>query len=293
MCIFTQKIPKFLLCFFTKHFFHKQPVIYPSNYKTCLYNLFVYLYTKNTKVPPVFFHKNTTFQKKSSCVLTKHLNPSNYKTCLYNLFVYLYTKNTKVPPVFFHKTLHFKKTSSCVLTKHLNPSNYKTCLYNLFVYLYTKNTKVPPVFFHKNTTFQKKSSCVLTKHLNPSNYKTCLYNLFVYLYTKNTKVPPVFFSQNTFFTNNLSYIRVSIKPVYTNYLCIFTQKIPKFLLCFFTKTLHFKKNPHVFSQKHLNPSNYKTCLYNLFVYLYTKNTKVPPVFFHKTLFSQTTCHKSK
>ena len=55
---------------------------------------------------------------------------------------------------------------------------------------------------------------------------------------------------------------------------------------FFTKTLHFK-NPRVFSQntsfyiKHLNRSNYKTCLYNLFVYLYTKNTKDPPVFFHK------------
>ena len=80
----------------------------PSNYKTCLYNLFVYLYTKNTKDPPVFFHKNTTFQK-SSCVLTKHLNPSNYKPCLYNLFVYLYTKNTKDPPVFFHKNTTFQK----------------------------------------------------------------------------------------------------------------------------------------------------------------------------------------
>ena len=102
------------------------------------------------------------------------------------------------PPVFFTK--HY-------ISKHLNPSNYKPCLYNLFVYLYTKNTKDRPVFFHKNTTFQK-SSCVLTKHLNPSNYKPCLYNLFVYLYTK---------------------------------------KYQRLLLCFFTKTLHFK-NPHVFSQ---------------------------------------------
>ena len=191
-----------------------------------------------------FFHKNSTFQK-SSCVLTKHLNPSNYKTCLYNLFVYLYTKNTKDPPVFFHKNTTFQK-SSCVLTKHLNLSNYKTCLYNLFVYLYTKNTKDPPVFFHKNTTFQK-SSCVLTKHLNPNNYKPCLYNLFVYLYTK---------------------------------------KISKFLLCFFTKHYISKSScvltKHYISyQKHLNPSNYKPCLYNLFVYLYTKNTKDPPVFFHK------------
>ena len=64
---------------------------------------------------------------------------------------------------------------------------------------------------------------------------------------------------------------------------------------FFTITLHFK-NPHVFSQntsfyiKHLNPSNYKTCLYNLFVYLYRKNTKDPPVFFHKnTTFQKSSC----
>ena len=115
-----------------------------SNYKTCLYNLFVCLYTKKYQRP--------------SCVLTKlsktsfyikHLNPSNYKTCLYNLFVCLYTKNTKDPPVFFFftKTLHF-------ISKHLNPSNYKTCLYNLFVCLYTKNTKVPPVFFHKTLHFK-------------------------------------------------------------------------------------------------------------------------------------------
>ena len=165
--------------------------------------------------PPVFFTKH---------YISKHLNPSNYKPCLYNLFVYLYTKNTKDCPVFFHKNSTFQK-SSCVLTKHyisyqkhLNLSNYKPCLYNLFVYLYTKNTKDRPVFFHKNTTFQK-SSCVLTKHyisyqkhLNPSNYKPCLYNLFVYLYTKNIKVPPVFFHKTLHF---------------------------KILLCFFHKTLHF------------------------------------------------------
>ena len=132
-------------------------------------------------------------------------------------------KYTKDPPVFFHKTLHFKK-SSCVLTKHLNPSNYKTCLYKLFVCLYTKNTKVPPVFFHKTLHF-KKSSCVLTKHLNSTNYKTCLYNLFVYLYTKKYLSSSSVFSQNTFFTNNLSYIRVSIK--YVSYprrsSCVFSQ----------------------------------------------------------------------
>ena len=257
----------------------------PSNYKTCLYNLFVYLYTKNTKDCPVFFSQKHYISKKSSCVLTKHLNPSNYKPCLYNLFVYLYTKIPKTLLCFFTKTLHFKKILMCFFTKHLNPSNYKTCLYNLFVYLYTKNTKDPPVFFSQKHYISKKSSCVFSqntfhknttfhqKHLNPSNYKTCLYNLFVYLYTK----------------------------------------IPKTLLCFFHKNTTFQKNPHVFFhktlfsqkhyisyQKHLNPSNYKTCLYNLFVYLYTKipktllcffhkNTtfqKNPHVFFHKTLFSQ-------
>ena len=69
----------------TKHYISYQKHLNPSNYKPCLYNLFVYLYTKNTKDRHVFFHKNTTFQK-SSCVLTKHLNPSNYKTCLYNLY---------------------------------------------------------------------------------------------------------------------------------------------------------------------------------------------------------------
>ena len=136
--------------------------------------------------------------------------------------------------------------------------------------------------------FSQKNTSFYINHLNPSNYK---------------------------------------KPVYTTYLCVFTQKLPKILLCFFHKTLHFK-NPQVFSQKHyisyqkhlnlsnyktclynlfvylytkkyqrpscvfsqkhyisyqkhLNPSNYKTCLYYLFVYLYTKNTKDHPVFFHK------------
>ena len=90
-------ISKILMCFFHKtlHFISKH--LNPSNYKPCLYNLFVYLYTKNTKDRPVFFHKNTTFQK-SSCVLTKHLNPSNYKPCLYIC----------VKLCFFHKTLHFK-----------------------------------------------------------------------------------------------------------------------------------------------------------------------------------------
>ena len=72
----------------------------------------MYLYTKNTKDRPVFFHKNTTIQK-SSCVLTKHLNPSNYKTCLYNLFMYLYTKNTKDRPVFFPQKHYISKILMC------------------------------------------------------------------------------------------------------------------------------------------------------------------------------------
>ena len=151
-----KKIPKILLCFFTKH--------YISKILMCS-------------------HKN-------------HLNPSNYKTCLYNLFVCLYTKNTKVPPVFFHKTLHFKNP-------HVFSQN--TFFTNIlsFVCLYTKIPKSSCVF-SQNTTFQK-SSCVLTKHLNPSNYKTCLYNLFVYLYTKNTKDPPVFFHKTLFHKHPVIY----------------------------------------------------------------------------------------
>ena len=113
--------------------------------------------------------------------------------------------------------------------------------------------------FSQNTTFQK-SSCVLTKHLNPSNYKPCLYNLFVYLYTKK----------------------------YQSSSCVFHKTLHfKILLCFFTK--HY-----ISYQKHLNPSNYKPCLYNLFVYLYTKNTKDCPVFFHKnTTFQKSSCVLTK
>ena len=171
MCIFTQKIPKFLLCFFTKHYIFKNPHVFSQH----------------------FFHKTLHF-------ISKHLNPSNYKTCLYNLFVYLYTKNTKVPPVFFHKTLHFSKILMCshktlfftktlhFISKHLNPSNYKTCLYNLFACLYTKNTKDPPVFFHK--FFFHKHPVIY-----PSN-KICFIS---------KKDPPVFFTKH-FFTNILSYI---------------------------------------------------------------------------------------
>ena len=77
-----------------------------SNYKTCLYNLFMCLYTKYTKDSPVFFHKTLHFTNPH-VFSQKHLNPSNYKTCLYNLFVCLYTKIPKTLLCFFHKTLHF------------------------------------------------------------------------------------------------------------------------------------------------------------------------------------------
>ena len=159
--------------------------------------------TLHFKDPPVFFSQNTSFH-------IKHLNPSNYKTCLYNLLVCLYTKNTKDPPVFFTKH-YISKILLCFFTKHyisyqkhLNPSNYKTCLYNLFMCLYTKNTKDPPVSLHKTLHFISKNPHVFSqKHLNLSNYKTCLYNLFPCLYTKIPKIL-MCFSQNTFFTNILS-----------------------------------------------------------------------------------------
>ena len=175
MCIFTQKIPKAVLFFFTKTLHFKNPHVFSQNTSirvtiNPVYTTYLCIFTqKNIKVPPVFFHKTLHF-KILLCFFTKHLNPSNYKPCLYNLFVYLHKKISKFLLCFFHKTLHFK-ILLCFFTKHyisyqkhLNPSNYKPCLYNLFVYLYTKNTKDHPVFFRKNTTFQK-SSCVLTKTL--------------------------------------------------------------------------------------------------------------------------------
>ena len=95
-------------------------------------------------------------------------------------------------------------------------------------------------FFTKH--YISKSSCVLTtKHFNSSNYKTSLYNLLVCLYTKKYQRSSCVFPQNTTFQNphvfsqkNTS-IRVTIKPVYTTYLSVFTQKIPKILMCFSTK----------------------------------------------------------
>ena len=216
----------------------------------------------NTK-QPLCCDKSSPFISKSSCVFHKtlhfknphvfsqntsfyinHLNPSNYKTCLYNLFVYLYTKNTKDRPLFFSQKHYISKKSSCVLTKHLNPSNYKPCLYNLFVYLHTKIPKTLLCFFHKNTTFQKnphvffhktlfsqKHYISYQKHLNLSIYKTCLYNLFVYLYTKNTKDHPVFFTKHFFHKQPV------INP--SKYkICFISEKI---FLCFSQNTF-FKNN---------------------------------------------------
>ena len=98
--------------FFTKHYISYQKQLNPSNYKTCLYKLFVYLYTKIPKTILCFFHKNTIFQK-SSCVLTKNLNPSNYKTCLYNLFVHLYTKKYQRPSCVFSQKHYISKILMC------------------------------------------------------------------------------------------------------------------------------------------------------------------------------------
>ena len=136
------------------------------------------------------------------------------------------------------------------------------------------------------------------KHFNSSNYKTSLYNLFACLYTKKYQRSSCVFPQNTPFQNphvfsqqNTS-IRVTIKPVYTTYLCVFTQKIPKILMCFFTKH-SISKSSCVLTTKHFNSSNYKTCLYNLFVCLYTKNTKDPHVFFTKHYISKSPCVLTK
>ena len=166
MCLYTKKYQRSSCVFFTNHYISYQKQLNTSNYKTCLYKLFVYLYTKIPKILLCFFHKNTTFQRSSCVFFTKHyisyqkqLNPNNYKTCLYKLFVYLYTKIPKTVLCFFHKNTTFQK-SSCVLTKHLNPSNYKTCLYKLFVYLYTKIPKTILCFFHKNTAFHIRNSYI-------------------------------------------------------------------------------------------------------------------------------------
>ena len=168
MCVFTQKYQRPSCVFFTKHYISYQKHLNPSNYKTCLYNLFVCLYTKKYQRPSSVFFKKHYISKILLCFFTKHyisyqkhLNLSNYKTCLYNLFVCLYTKKYQRPSCVFFTKHYISKILLCFFTKHyisyqkhLNPSNYKTCLYNLFVCLYTKNTKDPPVFFHK-TLFHK------------------------------------------------------------------------------------------------------------------------------------------
>ena len=134
------------LCLYTKNtkVFTKHYDSYPSNYKTCLYN-FVSLH-KNTKDPPVFFHKTLRFISEKKILMCSHkyltIKPVYTTLCLY-------TKNTKV------------------FTKHYDsyPSNYKTCLYN-FVSLH-KNTKDPPVFFHKTLRFISKK-ILMCSIINPS-----------------------------------------------------------------------------------------------------------------------------
>ena len=143
--------------------------------------------------------------------------------------------------MFFHKTLHFK-ILLYFFTKHLNPSNYKPCLYNLFVYLYTKNIKV---FFTKH--YISKSSCVFFFHKHTSTINPVLQLICVSLHKKYQRPSCVFFTKTTFHIRNTK-IRVTINPVYTTYLCIFTQKIPKTVLCFFHKNTTFQKSSCVFSQ---------------------------------------------
>ena len=140
------------------------------------------------------------------------------------------------------------------------------------------NTK-QPLCCDKSSPFISKSSCVFHKTLHFKN--------------------PHVFSQNTsFYINHLNLsnyknlfillIYVSLHKKYQRPSCVFFTKhyISKILKCSH-KTLHF-------ISKHLNPSNYKPCLYNLFVYLYTKNTKDRLVFFHKnTTFQKSSCVLTK
>ena len=157
-------------------------------------------------------------------------------------------------------SLHKKyQRSSCVFpqnTPFQNPhvfSQQNTSIrvtikpvYTTYLCVFTQ--KIPKILMCFSTKHSiSKSSCVLTKkHFNSSNYKTSLYNLFACLYTKKYQRSSCVFPQNTPFQNphvfsqqNTS-IRVTIKPVYTTYLCVFTQKNTKDPHVFFHKTLHFK-----------------------------------------------------
>ena len=91
----------------------------------------------------------------------------------------------------------------------------------------------------RSVIFTKKYRILTLKCLIPSNPYVVTNHHLSY------QNPPVFFSQNTTFQKSS---------------CVLTKH-------------------YISYQKHLNPSNYKTCLYNLFVCLYTKNTKDRPVFF--------------
>ena len=171
----------------------------------------------------------------------------------------------------FHKTLHFKIT----MCSHKNTSILVTIKPVYTTYLCVFTQKIPKILmcFSQNTSIRVTIKPVYTTYL-------CVFT---------QKIPKAcVFSQNTTFQNPHEFsqqntsIRVTIKPVYTTYLSVFTQKIPKILMCFSTKH-SISKSSCVLTKKHFNSSNYKTCLYNLFVCLYTKNTKDPHVFFHKTL----------
>ena len=177
---------------------HKYLTIKPVYTTLCLY-------TKNTKDPPVFFHKTLRFISEKKILMCSHkyltIKPVYTTLCLY-------TKNTKVFTKHYDSYL---KKDPHVFSQILN---YKTCLYN-FVSLHKK---------------YQRSSCVFsTKHYDsyPSNYKTCLYN-FVSLH-KNTKDPPVFFHKTLRFISILmcSHKYLTIKPVYTT-LCLYIKNTKVF-----------------------------------------------------------------
>ena len=92
------------------------------------------------------------------------------------------------------------------------------------------------------------------------------------------------FSQNT-------SIRVTIKPVYTTYLCVFTQKIPK--ACVFSQNTTFQ-NPHVFSQQNTSIRVTIKPVYTTNLYVFTQ--KIPKIlmcFSTKHYISKSPCVLTK
>ena len=153
--------------------------------------------------------------------------------------------------------------------------NYKTCLYN-FVSLHKKIPKI--LLCLQNTTIHiKKHPHVFSQILN---HKTCLYNFVSF--TKKYQRSQCVYKTLRFISKKIlmcSHKYLTIKPVYTT-LCLYTKKYQRSQCVY--KTLrskkHIQKTKFYINQsyviKHLNPSNYKTCLYN-FVSLHKKIPKIP------------------